>query len=105
MLENKTPRDNIGYVEIYVRPSRRKRVKTYIETKLRWNTTNHIHAINQLEEKCSEYNCVHIPLRVAFVDYEEAFDSVQTQAILTSLQKTRIEDVYKQMLKDIYTDS
>ena len=38
----------------------------------------------QLEEKCLEYN---IPLCVAFVDYEKAFDSVQTQAILTSLQK------------------
>ena len=36
-----------------------------------------IHAINQLTEKCSEYN---IPLCVAFVDYEKAFDSVQTIA-------------------------
>ena len=45
-------------------------------------TTDHIHAINQLKEKCREYN---IPLcvTVAFVDYENAFDSVQTQAILT----------------------
>ena len=36
--------------------------------------------INQLKEKCREYN---IPLCVAFVDYEKAFDSVQPQAILT----------------------
>ena len=28
--------------------------------------------------------CCDIPLCVAFVDYEKAFDSVQTQAILTS---------------------
>ena len=34
----------------------------------------HIHAINQLKDKCREYN---IPLCVAFVDYEKAFDSVQ----------------------------
>ena len=34
----------------------------------------YIHAINQLKEKCREYN---IPLCVAFVDYEKAFDSVQ----------------------------
>ena len=40
-------------------------------------TTDHIHAINQLKEKCCEYN---IPLCVAFVDYQKAFDSVQTQA-------------------------
>ena len=60
---------------------------------------SHIHAINQLKEKCREYN---IPLCVAFVDYEKAFDPVQTQAILTSLQEQGIEDVYIEILKDIY---
>ena len=55
--------------------------------------------INQLKEKCCEYN---IPLCVAFVYYEKAFDSVQTQAILTSLQEQGIEDVYIEILKDIY---
>ena len=47
------------------------------------------------------YHCV------AFVDYEKAFDSVQTQAIivLTSLQEQGIEDAYIEILKDIYTDS
>ena len=64
--------------------------------------TYHIHAINKLKEKCREYN---IPLCVAFVDYEKAFDSEQTQAILTSLQEQGIEDVYIEILKDIYTDS
>ena len=33
------------------------------------------------------------------------FDSAQTQAILTSLQDQGIEDVYIEILKDIYTDS
>ena len=46
----------------------------------KYSTTDHIHAINQLKEKCRA-------LCVAFVDYEKAFDSVQTQAILTSLQE------------------
>ena len=68
----------------------------------KYATTDHIHAINQLKEKCREYN---IPLCVAFVDYEKAFDSVQTKAILTSLQEQGIEDVYIEILKDIYTDS
>ena len=68
----------------------------------KYSTTDHIHAINQLKEKCREYN---IPLSVAFVDYEKAFDSVQTQAILTSLQEQGIEDVYIEILKAIYTDS
>ena len=32
------------------------------------------------------------------MDYEKAFDSVQTQAILTSLQEQGIEDVYIEIL-------
>ena len=63
----------------------------------KYSTTDHIHAIHQLKEKCREYN---IPLCVAFVDYEKAFDSVQTQAILASLQEQGIEDVYIEILKD-----
>ena len=39
------------------------------------------------------------------MDYEKAFDSVQTQAILTSLQEQGIEDMYIEILKDICTDS
>ena len=49
----------------------------------------------RLEKKLDE--------NVAFVDYEKAFDSVQTQAILTSLQEQGIEDVYIEILKDIRT--
>ena len=65
-------------------------------------TTDHIHAVNQLKEKCREYN---IPLCIAFVNYEKAFDSVQTQVILSSLQELRIEDVYIELLKEIYTNN
>ena len=68
----------------------------------KYSTTDHIHAIKQHKEKCREYN---IPLCVAFVDYEKAFDSVQTQAILTSLQEQGMEEVYIEIMKDIYTDS
>ena len=75
---------------------------TKIITTSKYSTTDHIHAINQLKEKCREYN---IPLCVAFVDYEKAFDSVQTQAILTLLQEQGIEDVYIEILKDIYADN
>ena len=47
-----------------------------------------------------------IPLCVAFMYYEKAFDSVETQAILTSLQEEGIEEVDIEILKDlIYTDS
>ena len=46
-------------------------------------------------EKCREYN---IPLWIAFVDYEKTFDSMQTQAILTSLQEQGIEDECEDMM-------
>ena len=81
--ENQPPREQAGF-------------------RSKYSTTDHIDAINQLKEKCREYNT---PLCVAFVDYEKAFDSVQTQAILTSLQEQGIEDVYTEIIKDIYTDS
>ena len=70
------------------------------EFRSKYSTRDHIrvHAINQLKEKCREY---HNALCVAFVDYEKAFDSVQTQAILTSLQEQGIEDVYIEIPKDI----
>ena len=61
----------------------------------KYSTTDPIHAIHQLKEKRREYN---IPLCVAFVDYEKAIDSVQTQAILTPLQEQGIEDVYIEIL-------
>ena len=67
-----------------------------------YSTTYHTHVVNQLKEKCREYN---IPLSIAFVDYKKASDSMQTQAILTSLQEQGIEYVYIELLKEIYTNS
>ena len=64
--------------------------------------TDHIHVVNQLKKKCSEYN---IPVCIACVDYEKAFNSVQTQAVLTSLQEQAIEDVYIELMTEIYTNS
>ncbi|MEG7522403.1 MAG: hypothetical protein M3H12_04800, partial [Chromatiales bacterium] len=68
----------------------------------RYSTTDHIHVVNQFKEKCREYN---ILLCIAFVVYEKAFDLVQTQVVLTSLQEQGIEDVYVELLKDIYNNS
>ena len=67
-----------------------------------YSTTDHIHTMNQLKEKCNEYN---LPLCVAFVDYEKAFDSVETQTTLQALQKIGIDDGYIDILKDIYTNT
>ena len=42
-----------------------------------------------------------VPLCIAFIHYEKAFDSEQTQAVLTALQKLGKEE----LLNDIYTNS
>ncbi|KIH63093.1 hypothetical protein ANCDUO_06612 [Ancylostoma duodenale] len=41
-----------------------------------YSTIDHLHAINELMERCSEYQ---IPLFIAFVDYEKAFDTVENE--------------------------
>ena len=38
-----------------------------------FSTIDHVHSINQLKETCPKHN---IPLMVAFVDYNKAFDYV-----------------------------
>ena len=69
-----------------------------------YSTTDHIHALNQVreeEKKQQEYNK---PLHFAFVDNEKAFDSVATQAILSSLKNQGVEPTYIALLADIYTN-
>ena len=104
-LDKNQPREQAGFRSKYssiFNSSGPKRHLAYWACARALSTTDHIHAINQIKDKCRKYN---ILLCFAFVDYEKAFDSVQTQAILTSLQEQGIEDVYIEILKDIYTDS
>ena len=77
-LDDNQPREQVGFRNGY-------------------STTDHIHVVNQLKEKCREYN---IPLRIAFV-----VNSVQTQAVLTSLQEQGIEDMYIELSREFYTNS
>ena len=69
--------------------------------KSRYSTTYHIHVVSELEEKCRKYN---IPICIVFVNYEKAFNSVHTQAVLTLLQGKGLEYVYIELLKEIYTN-
>ena len=66
------------------------------------STTDHIHVVNQLNEKCREYN---IPLCIAFVDHEKAFDTMQTQAVLTSFQEQGIEYLHIELLEEFCNNS
>ena len=45
-------------------------------------TTDHVQVVSQLQEKASEYK---IPLCFAFVDYENAFDSIEFLALFKAL--------------------
>ena len=66
-----------------------------------FSTTDHIHAVNQIIEKTNEYTK---PLAIAFIDYEKAFDSVLTSAVLETIRKQGVEEAYCRVLEDIYKD-
>jgi hypothetical protein len=65
-----------------------------------FSTTDHLQTINQIIEKCNEFN---IPLCLAFIDYEKAFDSIEHWAIFEALKDIGIHETYVNILKDIYT--
>ena len=48
-----------------------------------FSTIDHIHTISQLQEKANEHK---IPLCLAFIDYEKAFDSIEFDLFFTALR-------------------
>ena len=64
-----------------------------------FSTVDHLHAVNQLIEKCVDYK---IPLVAVFVDYNKAFDSVEISDVLEALHEQGIEPVYINIFKHIY---
>lgn len=50
-------------------------------------------------QKSQEYNQL---LCLAFVDYEKAFDSVETWAVLESLQRCQVDWRYVEVLRSLY---
>ena len=69
-----------------------------------YSTVDHIHTLRQVIQKTEEYNR---PLCLAFVDYEKAFDSIETWAVLESLQRCRIDCRYievEMFIKNCYND-
>ena len=55
--------------------------------------------ISQLQEKADEYS---IPLCFAFVDYEKAFDSIEVNPLVESLENQGVETAYITLLRDLY---
>ena len=62
---------------------------------------DHIDAVAQVLEKTTEYN---IPLYMAFVDYEKAFDSIQHRAVFEALRKHGVQEKYINIIKETYTE-
>ena len=53
-------------------------------------------------EKSNEYN---LPLRIGFIDYDKAFDTVEHFAIFEALRKTNINETYINILQNIYSQA
>ena len=66
------------------------------------STTDHLHALNQIIEKSNEDN---FPLCIGFIDYEQAFDTVEHFAIFEALRKTNINETYIKILQNIYSQA
>ena len=67
-----------------------------------YSTLDHLHTLNQLIEKTSDYN---MPLVLPFVDYKTAFDSLETAAVITSIKQQGINPIYIITLQHIYNNS
>ena len=65
-----------------------------------FSTIDHIQVIRQLIERHKEYE---MPLCFAFIDFEKAFDSVFTSAVVKALESNGIEKAYINILKKIYS--
>lgn len=64
-----------------------------------FSTIDHIHVVSQLQEKASEYK---IPLCLAFVDYEKAFDSIEFTPLFEALHNQGVDPVYINIIRDLY---
>ena len=66
------------------------------------STVDHLQTINQLTEKCNDFNR---PLYIGYIDYEKPFDSIEHVAISKALRTICIHEVYIAILEDIYTEA
>ena len=66
-----------------------------------FSTMDHIHTVNQVIEKTNEYRT---PLCLAFIDYEKAFDSIETSAVLNAIRQQGVGELYCRILEDIYKE-
>ncbi|EYC25145.1 hypothetical protein Y032_0012g1725 [Ancylostoma ceylanicum] len=83
MLDAEQPREQAGFRKNY-------------------STIDHLHAVNELIERSSEYK---IPLYIAFIDYEKAFDTVEVNALWNVLQELGVHGQLITLLRGIYANA
>ena len=54
-------------------------------------TTDYLHTIKQIIERSNEFN---LPLCIAYIDYEKAFDLVEHNLIFQTLRNIGINETY-----------
>lgn len=67
----------------------------------KYSTIDHLQTLGELQERCGEYEK---PMCLAFIDYEKAFDTVSTDAVIYALKEQGISDGYIRLFKDIYSE-
>ena len=67
-----------------------------------FSTIDHLHVVNQLQEKVHEYN---IPLCFAFVDYEKAFNSIKFEPIFHDIKNHGVDKAYLDIIKHLYHEA
>ena len=65
-----------------------------------YSCIDHIQVVSRIVEVCREYQ---LPLALTFVDYEKAFDSVETNAVLTALVDQGVDPTYIRTIADCNT--
>ena len=66
-----------------------------------YSTPNHLHLTGQILEKTNEYQ---LPLFMAFVDYEKAFDSIKHAPVFEALEKHGVPSKIINIIKETYTN-
>ena len=67
----------------------------------RFSTIDHLHDVTQVLKKTTEYN---IPLYMAFVDYDKAFDSIQHRAGFEALRVHGVQEKYINIIQEMYAE-
>ena len=67
-----------------------------------FSTNDHLQVMRTLIEKCNEYK---IGIVLIFIDFEKAFDSVETWSILDSLDECRVDSRYSNTIRYVYENA